>query len=573
MSKNWIIQTPPSNSIVEELKQTLCISDVLAQILAQKGIHTYDAAKDFFRPRLDQLHDPFFLKDMDRAVARIVQAIENKERILLFGDYDVDGTSAVAVFWNVLSQYHELLDFYIPDRYVEGYGVSTLGIDRAKEAGVHLIISLDCGIRSLDKVTYAKTLGIDFIVCDHHQPGETIPDCIVLDPMRKDCSYPYKGLSGCGVGFKLLQALQQTLNWDIELVWKQLDLVALSIGADIVPLTGENRILCFHGLARLNEEPRIGIATLVKIADKTFPLTLTDVVFIIAPRINAAGRIQSGKKSVELMISEDEKDLQEIAKSIDHDNQERRMLDAQITYEALEMIEEDTSFSTKKSTVLYHPEWHKGVVGIVASRIIESHYKPTIVLTESNGKATGSARSIKGIDIHHALTLCEDVLIQFGGHAFAAGMTLEIEQIPVFKNKFEEVIATLLAEEDKNEELIIDSEITFESIFESTERIENIPKFKRIIDQMEPFGPQQMKPVFLSKQVSILDASLLKGEHLKMKVQQGKIIFDAVGFRMAELYPLVLKGKPIDIVYTIELNTWKDKTSLQLIIKDLKVSK
>ncbi len=573
MSKNWIIQTPPSNSIVEELKQTLCISDVLAQILAQKGIHTYDAAKDFFRPRLDQLHDPFLLKDMDRAVARIVQAIENKERILLFGDYDVDGTSAVAVFWNVLSQYHELLDFYIPDRYVEGYGVSTLGIDRAKEAGVHLIISLDCGIRSLDKVEYAKSLGIDFIVCDHHQPGETIPDCIVLDPMRKDCSYPYKGLSGCGVGFKLLQALQQTLNWDIELVWKQLDLVALSIGADIVPLTGENRILCFHGLARLNEEPRIGIATLVKIADKTFPLTLTDVVFIIAPRINAAGRIQSGKKSVELMISEDEKDLQEIAKSIDHDNQERRMLDAQITYEALEMIEEDTSFSTKKSTVLYHPEWHKGVVGIVASRIIESHYKPTIILTESNGKATGSARSIKGIDIHHALTLCEDVLIQFGGHAFAAGMTLEIEQIPVFKNKFEEVIATLLSEDDKNEELIIDSEITFESIFESTERIENIPKFKRIIDQMEPFGPQQMKPVFLSKQVSILDASLLKGEHLKMKVQQGKIIFDAVGFRMAELYPLVLKGKPIDLVYTIELNTWKDKTSLQLIIKDLKVSK
>jgi single-stranded-DNA-specific exonuclease len=573
MSKNWIIQTPPSNSIVEELKQTLCISDVLAQILAQKGIHTYDAAKDFFRPRLDQLHDSFLLKDMDRAVARIVQAIENKERILLFGDYDVDGTSAVAVFWNVLSQYHELLDFYIPDRYVEGYGVSTLGIDRAKEAGVNLIISLDCGIRSLDKVTYAKTLGIDFIVCDHHQPGETIPDCIVLDPMRKDCSYPYKGLSGCGVGFKLLQALQQTLHWDIELVWKQLDLVALSIGADIVPLTGENRILCFHGLARLNEQPRIGIATLVKIADKTFPLTLTDVVFIIAPRINAAGRIQSGKKSVELMISEDEKDLQEIAQSIDLDNQERRMLDAQITYEALEMIEEDTSFSTKKSTVLYHPEWHKGVVGIVASRIIESHYKPTIVLTESNGKATGSARSIKGIDIHHALTLCEDVLIQFGGHAFAAGMTLEIEQIPVFKNKFEEVIATLLSEEDKKEELIIDSEITFESIFESTERIENIPKFKRIIDQMEPFGPQQMKPVFLSKQVSILDASLLKGEHLKMKVQQGKIIFDTVGFRMAELYPLVLKGKPIDLVYTIELNTWKDKTSLQLIIKDLKVSK
>jgi single-stranded-DNA-specific exonuclease len=573
MSKNWIIQTPPSNSIIQELKQTLCISDVLAQILAQKGIHTYDAAKDFFRPRLDQLHDPFLLKDMDRAVARIVKAIENKERILLFGDYDVDGTSAVAVFWNVLSQYHELLDFYIPDRYIEGYGVSTLGIDRAKEAGVNLIISLDCGIRSLDKVTYAKTLGIDFIVCDHHQPGETIPDCIVLDPMRKDCSYPYKGLSGCGVGFKLLQALQQTLHWDIELVWKQLDLVALSIGADIVPLTGENRILCFHGLARLNEQPRIGIATLVKIADKTFPLTLTDVVFIIAPRINAAGRIQSGKKSVELMISEDEKDLQEIAQSIDLDNQERRMLDAQITYEALEMIEEDTSFSTKKSTVLYHPEWHKGVVGIVASRIIESHYKPTIVLTESNGKATGSARSIKGIDIHHALTLCEDVLIQFGGHAFAAGMTLEIEQIPVFRNKFEEVIATLLSEEDKNEELIIDSEITFESIFESTERIENIPKFKRIIDQMEPFGPQQMKPVFLSKQVSILDASLLKGEHLKMKVQQGKIIFDTVGFRMAELYPLVLKGKPIDLVYTIELNTWKDKTSLQLIIKDLKVSK
>ncbi len=573
MSKNWIIQTPPSNSIIEELKQTLCISDVLAQILAQKGIHTYDAAKDFFRPRLDQLHDPFLLKDMDRAVARIVQAIENKERILLFGDYDVDGTSAVAVFWNVLSQYHELLDFYIPDRYVEGYGVSTLGIDRAKEAGVNLIISLDCGIRSIDKVAYAQSLDIDFIVCDHHQPGETIPDCIVLDPMRKDCSYPYKGLSGCGVGFKLLQALQQTLNWDIELVWKQLDLVALSIGADIVPLTGENRILCFHGLARLNEQPRIGIATLVKIADKTFPLTLTDVVFIIAPRINAAGRIQSGKKSVELMISEDEKDLQEIAQSIDLDNQERRMLDAQITSEALEMIEEDTSFSTKKSTVLYHPEWHKGVVGIVASRIIESHYKPTIVLTESNGKATGSARSIKGIDIHHALTLCEDVLIQFGGHAFAAGMTLEIEQIPVFRNKFEEVIATLLSEEDKNEELIIDSEITFESIFESTERIENIPKFKRIIDQMEPFGPQQMKPVFLSKKVTILDASLLKGEHLKMKVQQGKIIFDAVGFRMAELYSLVLKGKPIDLVYTIETNTWKDKTSLQLIIKDLKISK
>ena len=389
MSKIWNLLPQPPSSEIYNIQSALNIPTQFAKILTQRGFQTFEQAKDFFRPSWEHTHDPFLMLNMDKAVTRLNQAINENEKILLFGDYDVDGTTAVAVMWNVLIDYHGRLDYYIPDRYAEGYGISFQGIDYAKETGVTLIIALDCGIRAIDKVNYAKELGIDFIICDHHQPGDEIPDTIVLDPLQKRCNYPFKGLSGCGVGFKLLQALFKTNDWGTEILHQQLDLLAISIGADIVPVTDENRIFCAYGLEVLNKNPRLGISILVQFAKREFPLLLTDVVFVIAPRINAAGRIQSGIKSVELMISTDVEAVNSIAKSIDSDNDERKELDAQITFEALKQIEEDASFTSKKTTVVFHPEWHKGVIGIVASRLIETHYRPTIVLTESNGKLTG----------------------------------------------------------------------------------------------------------------------------------------------------------------------------------------
>jgi single-stranded-DNA-specific exonuclease len=574
MAKIWKFIPQPNQNEIETLQNELNIPLHFAKILTQRGIQSFDEAKSFFRPIWEDTHDPFLMKNMGLAVERLNQAIKRNEKILLFGDYDVDGTTAVAVMWNVLIDYHGRLDYYIPDRYAEGYGISFQGIDFAKETGVTLIIALDCGIRAVDKVNYAKELGIDFIICDHHQPGDEIPDTIVLDPMQIDCPYPFKGLSGCGVGFKLLQGLFKTNDWGTDILLQQLDLLAISIGADIVPVTDENRIFCYYGLKVLNLAPRVGIQALVKIAKREFPLLLTDVVFVIAPRINAAGRIQSGIKSVELMISNDADAVQTIAKSIDTDNEERKELDAQITFEALQQIEEDVHFSTKNTTVVFHPEWHKGVIGIVASRLIETHYRPTIVLTESNGKVTGSARSIKGIDIHQALTMCEEILEQFGGHTFAAGMTLLPENVQDFRERFELAVTHLLENPSPEEEIFIDTEINFEEIFQSNESTKEFPKLGRLLSQMEPYGPGNMKPIFLSKNCIVCDATLLKGEHLKILVKQANsdIQLPAIGFRMPELYDLVTSGCAIDLVYTIESNTWNNKTTLQLMIKDIKKS-
>jgi single-stranded-DNA-specific exonuclease len=574
MSKIWNLLPQPTSSEIHNIQSALNIPTQFAKILTQRGFQTFEQAKDFFRPSWEQTHDPFLMKNMGDAVEHLNRAIQSNEKILLFGDYDVDGTTAVAVMWNVLIDYHGRLDYYIPDRYAEGYGISFQGIDYAKETGVTLIIALDCGIRAIEKVNYAKTLGIDFIICDHHQPGEEIPDTIVLDPLQKGCTYPFKGLSGCGVGFKLLQALFQTNKWGTEILHQQLDLLAISIGADIVPVTDENRIFCAYGLEVLNKSPRLGIKALVQLAKREFPLLLTDVVFVIAPRINAAGRIQSGIKSVELMISTDSDAVNTISKSIDTDNEERKELDAQITFEALQQIEEDASFTSKKTTVVFHPEWHKGVIGIVASRLIETHYRPTIVLTESNGKLTGSARSIKGIDIHEALTRCEDVLEQFGGHTFAAGMTLLPENLDTFIHRFDTAVHQLLEEPIVDETITIDTEISFDDIFLPDEDNKVFPKLGRLIGQMEPFGPGNMKPLFVTKNCVVCDATLLKGEHLKLLLKEGKreFILSAIGFRMPELYDLARSGGAIDIVYTLDANTWNKKTTLQLMIKDIKKS-
>ena len=574
MQKKWLVKSPIESSKVEELRSALKVDRVVSELLLQREITTFDQAQAFFRPSITELHDPFLMKDMDRAVERINLAISKNERILLFGDYDVDGTTAVALMYSYLIQKYENVDFYIPDRYKEGYGVSFLGIDYAEETNCSLIISLDCGIKSIDKVQYANEKGIDFIVCDHHNPGDILPDGIILDPKRKDCNYPYKELSGCGVGFKLLQALAKQNKWNEEELFVYLDLVAVSIGADIVPITGENRVLCYHGMLRLNESPRLAFRELLLIAKRQFPVTLTDVVFTIAPRINAAGRLRSGRHSVELMISEDYDTVSKIAKEINDDNVERRVLDQQITFEALEHIENDVNYSSKKTTVVFQNDWHKGVVGIVASRLIERHFRPTIVLTESNGMVTGSARTVNDFDIHEALIQCEDLLEQFGGHKHAAGMSLTLENLTKFQERFEEVVSQTIASEDLLPEENVDIEIAFDEIFTKDENRLKIPRLKRILNQLEPHGPGNMKPVFMSTNVFSTDVRLLKEEHLKLSMTQpnSDIVLEGIAFKMADKMDLVASGLPFDVLYTLETNVWKERETLQLNIKDIRAS-
>ncbi|MDD2984145.1 MAG: single-stranded-DNA-specific exonuclease RecJ [Crocinitomicaceae bacterium] len=574
MQKRWLIKSTPDQQIIDQLISDIKVEPALASILAQRGIHSFDEAQYFFRPKLEDLHDPFLMKDLKEAVDRINLAISNSEKIMIFGDYDVDGTTAVATMWNVLIEQYEKLEFYIPDRYAEGYGISELGIKYASEQGITLIIALDCGIKSIDKVAFANSLGIDFIVCDHHLPGEELPACIVLDPKRVDCEYPYKELSGCGVGFKLLQGLCTENEWDTTTLFQQLDLLAISIGADIVPVTGENRILCYHGMQLLNREPRLGIQEILRVAKKNLPLNLTSVIFTIAPRINAAGRIHSGRKSVEMMISNDLEDLKSIAASIEEDNIERKDLDKSITAEAFQQIEEDKNFKHKISTVVFNENWHKGVVGIVASRLIEKHYRPTIVLTESNGVATGSARSIRGLNMHDALEQCSDLLEQFGGHAFAAGMSMPLENVTLFKERFDEVVQKLIQKEDLIPQQIVDYELHFDELFLKDELLNKVPKFKRIIDQFEPTGPGNMKPIFTSKNVFISNVRILKEEHLKVVVGQPKthVTVDAIGFSMVDKMDLINSKEPLDILYTIETNSWRDLETLQLNLKDIRLS-
>jgi single-stranded-DNA-specific exonuclease len=519
------------------------------------------------------MHDPFLMKNMNAAVDRLQQALEEGEKVLVYGDYDVDGTTAVSLFYGFLSKHTEEIEFYIPDRYKEGYGVSMAGIEYANENNFGLIVTLDCGIKAIDPIEKASTYGIDVIVCDHHTPGDELPKAIVLDPKQKDCEYPFKELSGCGVGFKLLMGLCIELGFDQDPLLENLDLLAISIGADIVSVTGENRLLAQYGMAQLNKQPREGIDIMLKLAKKERPLTLTDVVFTIAPRINAAGRLGDAKQAVSLLIGDESLDLRELARSIHNDNDERKTIDKMITAEALSIIDEDEYHDEKVTNLVYKKGWHKGVVGIVASRIIESYYRPTIVLTQpkEGDEWTGSARSIKGINIYDVLEECKHLLERFGGHFYAAGLSLKEENLDEFKMCFDDAVRMRLDSETLIPEQILEKEISFHSVFTQGESIHEVPRLKRILKQFEPHGPGNMKPVFLTRNVFVKDAKLLKGEHLKMTlVEPGhdKPI-NAIAFSFPEAYEIVQQG-PVDIVYTLEENQFRGRTTLQLNVKDLR---
>ena len=559
----WTIKPKPAEEKVKHLAQALNIENFVASLLIQRGIETYDEAKAFFRPSLDDLHNPYLMKDMDKAVERIEKAIANNENILVFGDYDVDGTTAVSLVSSYLKSYYKNVTTYIPDRYNEGYGISYKGIDYADDNSITLIIALDCGIKSIDHVGYAKERNIDFIICDHHRPSDFLPDAVaVLDPKRADCNYPYDELCGCGVGYKLIQALGQNRNQTIEDFIPYLDLVATAIAADIVPMTGENRVLAKFGLEVINTNPRAGIQALVQNIKKQV-LTITDVVFIIAPRINAAGRIKHGNYAVELLTEFDLEQAIEFASQIEIFNADRKDLDKQITQEALVQIETNDE-SNNFTTVVYQEDWHKGVIGIVASRLIETHYKPTIVFTKSGDKLAASARSVKDFDIYNALESSAEYLEQFGGHMYAAGMTLKEENYEAFKNKFEEVVKESIHPDLRIPEIAIDAEIHLSDINE---------KLVRILKQFEPFGPQNMTPVFISKDIKDTGYGKTMGkeeEHLRLFVKQDNSEgFAAIGFNLAQKMDCITNHKPFDAVYCIEENEWNGNVTLQLKLRDI----
>lgn len=560
----WNLLPEPDAVACRELADALNVDPLIAKLLVQRGIVTFDEARHFFRPSLSDLHDPFLMKDMDRAVDRILRAVESGEHILVFGDYDVDGTTAVSLVSTYLKEFYPNVDTYVPDRYKEGYGVSYLGIDYADDNGCSLIIALDCGIKSIDHVKYAAAKGIDFIICDHHRPGDSLPDAIaVLDPKREDCPYPYDELCGCGVGFKLIQALQKQRGLDFDKIVRYLDLVATAIAADIVPITGENRILAKYGLDVLNTDPRPGIAALVSSLKKT-KLDIGDVVFVIAPRINAAGRIHHGQHAVNLLTEQNPDRAAVYASEIEEYNKDRKGLDKQITAEALQQIL-DNSETDQWSTVVYQQDWHKGVIGIVASRLIETYYRPTLVFTKSDTKLAASARSVKGFDVYNALEACSEHLEQFGGHMYAAGLTLKEENYGHFKSAFEKIVSETLPEELREPEVTIDAEIDLSQIDAKT---------IRILKQFEPFGPGNMTPVFLGK--GLKDSGFARSigetkEHLKLFVRQGKSPnYGAVGFGLAKKMDLVSDKKPFDAVFCIEENEWNGKVELQLRLKDIR---
>ncbi|WP_395627342.1 single-stranded-DNA-specific exonuclease RecJ [Daejeonella sp.] len=565
MEKRWVEWEVKNHTASAELQESLKIDAILADLLVKRGINSYEDAHSFFRPTLEQLHDPFLMKDMDLAITRIEQAIQAGEKILIYGDYDVDGTTAVALTYSFFKKHHAAIDFYIPDRYLEGYGISSQGIDYAAENGYSLIIALDCGIKSNDKIAYANEKGVDFIICDHHLPGDTLPAAIaILDPKRTDCNYPYKELSGCGIGFKLIQAYAQKNNLPVEEINTYLDLVAVSIAADIVPITGENRVLAWIGLQKLNSDPCKGLSALMDLSGRK-DLTITDVVFTIGPRINAAGRIDDAKHAVNLLIAENDALAFEKGQIINTKNTERKEHDSLITEQALALIDEDPALIARKTTVVYNHDWHKGVIGIVASRLTEKYYRPTIVMTHSNGKAAGSARSVLGFDLYEALSECSELLEQFGGHKYAAGLTMKIENIPALQQKFEEVVSRTITEEQLVQAINIDTEIMLNQID---------AKFFRILKQFEPFGPQNMAPIFISKNVyTYSGAALVGNNHLKMSVHQhNQTYYNCIGFGLAEFMPMVNSGEPFDICYTIDENIWKEKKSIQLNIKGIRAT-
>lgn len=565
MIKEWVIAEDEDDSLIAELAKSLNVAPIISRLLINRGINTFDKAKGFFRPEITSLHDPFFMKDMDKAVGRLNDAIFNEEKILIYGDYDVDGTTSVALVYSFLREFYDHIDTYIPDRYSEGYGISTQGIDYADEQGVSLIIALDCGIRAVDKVKYANEKSIDFIICDHHLPGHQLPEAVaILDPKRKDCLYPYDELSGCGIGFKFLQGfcIQNTI--ELEKLFEYLDLVAVSIASDIVPMVEENRTLAYYGLKKINSKPIPGFKALINISGFKNTLDISNVVFGIGPRINAAGRIGHAKSAVELLVSENEEQASELAKKLNLNNIERREVDESVTLEALSQIEDYDPKRIRKSNVLYNAQWHKGIVGIVASRCIEKHYKPTIILTESNGVATGSARSVVGFDIHEAISSCSELLHQYGGHKYAAGLTLPIENVSKFQNRFEEVVASTIHDDQLIPKINIDAELEFSDISFS---------FYNIIKQMGPFGPQNMQPVFVTHNVILKNkARILKDLHLKLFIEQKNehVTVDAIGFNLAEFANQL--DDPFSIVYTIEENNYMGNKTLQLMLKDIKVN-
>ncbi|MDA9563972.1 single-stranded-DNA-specific exonuclease RecJ [Flavobacteriales bacterium] len=567
-NNRWTLKQSGDDQLVTALANELTITPTLANILIQRGVNTFEKARTFFRPTLEQLHDPYLMKDMDRAISRIEHAMGDGERILIYGDYDVDGTTAVSLVFSYFSNIYDNLDYYIPDRYDEGYGISFQGIDYAAENNISLIIALDCGIKAIDKVDYADEKNIDFIICDHHRPGEQLPNAsAILDPKREDCSYPYDELCGCGIGFKLAQAFAQKNDLPSEELYSYLDLVSISIGCDIVPITGENRILAYYGLQRINTNPRLGIRCMLELLDLKKELTITDLVFVIGPRINAAGRIAHAKNAVELLLASDEHRAREVSETINTDNLSRRDLDKSITNEALSMIQMDNYLSNAKSCVLHHSNWHKGVIGIVASRVIESYYRPTIILTDDGKVASGSARSVKGFDVYNAIEACAEHIDQFGGHKYAAGLTMPIKNIPAFRKKFDEVVSKTITAAQLIPEIAIDTKLNL---------IEINPKFFRILSQISPFGPQNMRPVFLSK--GVLDTGYSKtvgadNLHLKLSVYQPgntQLKINGIGFNMGHFYPKIGQGIPFDIVYTIEENEWNGNVSLQLNLKDIR---
>jgi single-stranded-DNA-specific exonuclease len=559
----WTIKPKPAQEEVAQLAQELNVDPLIASLLIQRGIATFDQAKSFFRPSLDHLHDPFLMKDMDVAVNRIEQAIANQENILVFGDYDVDGTTAVSLVSSYLKSIYPNIATYIPDRYAEGYGISFQGIDFAEDNGFSLIIALDCGIKSIEHVAYAKEKHIDFIICDHHRPGDSLPEAVaVLDPKRDDCRYPYDELCGCGVGFKLIQALSQNHNQTMDDLIPYLDLVATAIAADIVPITGENRVLAHFGLQVINEAPRPGIQALIQQIKKQ-SLTITDVVFVIAPRINAAGRIKHGNHAVELLTEFNLEQAQQFAKEIEDYNSERKGLDKQITQEALQQIENNKE-QDHFTTVVFQENWHKGVIGIVASRLIETYYRPTLVFTKSGDYYAASARSVRGFDVYNALEACSEHLEQFGGHMYAAGMTLKAENYEAFKNTFEKVVQESMNPELRTPEMEIDAEIDFSEI---------TPKLVRILKQFEPFGPQNMTPVFATQNVMDTGYPKYMGaneEHIRLFVkQQHSEGFAAIGYNLANKKNLVVNRAQFKMAYCIDENEWNGQISLQLRLKDI----
>jgi single-stranded-DNA-specific exonuclease len=566
MKNRWIIeQSDPEK--VAALQSVLQISPVICSILVQRGISNFEDARSYFRPQLSELHNPFLMKDMGLAVDRIRQAINAGERILVYGDYDVDGTTSVACMYQFLCRIYtpEMVDYYVPHRYKEGYGISLQGIEYAKEHEVELIISLDCGIKSAELIQYAKNLGIDFIVCDHHLPGSILPPAIaILNPKQTDCPYPYKELCGCGVGFKLICALAQRLSIPETETWYYLDLVATAIAADIVPMTGENRILAYYGLKQINENPSTGIKALINLSKAQKPLNINNVVFIIAPRVNAAGRMDDARKAIQMFIEQDLDKATAFAQMLHDDNTDRREADSSITGEALAIIQGDIVLENRKSTVIYQPHWHKGVIGIVASRLMEHYYRPTIVLTKSGEVVSGSARSIPGFNIHEGLHQCQDLLLGFGGHYFAAGMTMIPDNVLAFAERFEEIVSTTVPDEFFTPELTINAELNFDEI---------TPAFFRILTQMEPFGPENYMPVFMARGVRNDGRSkIVKEKHIRFSVRQKGVSFTGIGFNLADKFSLLIDQHPVDLVFTIDENEWNNEKKLQLKVTDLRQS-